>query len=90
VIGLSGEKHFQNYHRVLNHAVWSSLEASHILLGLLISTFASRDLKSQWLALAELDVADTHSVGKTSLGVTVSDCPKYLQRDFLLFQPKRD
>ena len=41
VMGLSGEKHFQNYHRVLNRAVWSSLEASHILLGLLISTFAS-------------------------------------------------
>jgi len=41
VMGLSGEKHFQNYHRVLNRAVWSSLEASHILLGLLISAFAS-------------------------------------------------
>jgi len=41
VMGLSGEKHFQNYHRVLNRAVWSSLEASRILLGLLISTFAS-------------------------------------------------
>jgi hypothetical protein len=34
VMGLSGEKHVQNYHRVLNRAVWSSLEASHILLGL--------------------------------------------------------
>ncbi len=41
-MGLSGKKHFQNYHRVLNRAVSSSLEASHILLGLLISTFASR------------------------------------------------
>ena len=41
VMGLSGEKHFQNYHRVLNRALWSSLEASHILLGLLISTFAN-------------------------------------------------
>jgi hypothetical protein len=40
VMGLSWEKHFQNYHRVFNRAVWSSLEASHILLGLLISTFA--------------------------------------------------
>jgi len=39
VMGLSWEKHFQNYHRVLNRAVWSSLEASHILLGLLINTF---------------------------------------------------
>jgi DDE superfamily endonuclease len=41
VMGLSGEKHFQNYHRVLSRAAWSSLEAGHILLGLLISTFAS-------------------------------------------------
>ncbi len=40
--GLSLEKHFQNYHRVLNRAKWSSLEASHILLGLLISAFAMR------------------------------------------------
>ena len=42
VMGLTGEKHFQNYHRVLNRAVWSSLEASHILLGLLINAFAMR------------------------------------------------
>jgi hypothetical protein len=41
VMGLSGEKHFQNYHRVLNRAIWSSLEASHILFGLLISAFAN-------------------------------------------------
>jgi hypothetical protein len=39
-MGLSGEKHFQNYHRVLNRAVWSSLEAGRILLGILISAFA--------------------------------------------------
>jgi hypothetical protein len=42
VMGLSQEVHFQNYHRVLNRAVWSSLEASRILLGLLVSTFARR------------------------------------------------
>src|SRR4030067_2915160 len=41
VMGLSCEKHFQNYHRVLNRAVWSSLEASRILLNLLVSVFAS-------------------------------------------------
>src|SRR5512140_1186286 len=40
VMGLSGEKHFQNYHRVFNRAVWSSREASRILLGLLINAFA--------------------------------------------------
>jgi hypothetical protein len=40
VMGLSWEKHFQNYHRVLNRAVWSSREASRILLGLLLNAFA--------------------------------------------------
>ena len=40
VTGLSLEKHFENYHRVMNRAKWSSLEASRILLGLLISAFA--------------------------------------------------
>ena len=40
VMGLSKERHFQTYHRVLNRAVWSSLEVSRILLGILISTFA--------------------------------------------------
>jgi len=41
-MGLSGEKHFQNFHRVLNRAVWSSREASRMLLGCLISAFAIR------------------------------------------------
>jgi hypothetical protein len=41
VMGLSQEKNFQNYHRVLNRAIWSSLEVSRVLLGILVSTFAS-------------------------------------------------
>jgi hypothetical protein len=40
VMGKSQDAHFQNYHRVLNRAVWSSLAAGQILLGLLISAFA--------------------------------------------------
>jgi hypothetical protein len=40
IMGLRWEKHFENYHRVLNRAVWSSLEASQILLGMLVSAFA--------------------------------------------------
>lgn len=40
VMGLSADKHFQNYHRVLNRAVWSSLAASRILLSLLVAAFA--------------------------------------------------
>lgn len=39
VMGLSREKHFQNYHRVLSRAVWSSLAGSRILLKLLIKAF---------------------------------------------------
>lgn len=39
VMGLSHEKHFQQFHRVLNRAVWSSLKCSQILLDLLIKTF---------------------------------------------------
>ena len=40
-IGLSQVSWFQNYHRVLNRAVWSPLAASRILLGLLVQAFAS-------------------------------------------------
>jgi hypothetical protein len=40
VMGLSAEKHFVNYHRVLQRAVWSSLAVSRTLLGLLIQAFA--------------------------------------------------
>ena len=40
IMGLSQEQHFQNYHRVLNRAVWSGLEISRVLLGLLLTTFA--------------------------------------------------
>ena len=37
VMGLSGERHFTNDHRVLNRATWSALRGSQILLGLLIT-----------------------------------------------------
>jgi hypothetical protein len=39
VMGLSGERHFTSYHHVLNRATWSALQASQILLGLLITCF---------------------------------------------------
>jgi DDE superfamily endonuclease len=39
-MGLKDEPHFQTYHRVLNRAVWSSRQASHILLLLLVQCFA--------------------------------------------------
>ena len=37
VRGLAMERHFTNYHRVLNRATWSALRGSQILLGLLIT-----------------------------------------------------
>ena len=40
VCGLAAEPRYQNYHRVLNRAAWSPLEASRHLLGLLLQTFA--------------------------------------------------
>lgn len=36
VMGLSGERRFERYHRVLNRARWSGLRGSQILLGLLV------------------------------------------------------
>ena len=41
VMGLSGEVHFENYHRVLSRAVWSSRHASRILLQLLLAAFVA-------------------------------------------------
>jgi DDE superfamily endonuclease len=39
VMGLSQDEQFQNYHRVLNRALWSGLAAGQVLLGLLVSAF---------------------------------------------------
>jgi hypothetical protein len=52
IMGLSQEQHFQNYHRVLNRAIWSGLEISRLLLGLLITTFA-------WCGDVVLGIDDT-------------------------------
>jgi hypothetical protein len=41
VLGLQHERQFQNYHRVLNRARWSSRELSRILLLLLVRTFVT-------------------------------------------------
>lgn len=40
VMGLHHESHFQNYHRVLNRAIWSSRQASRLLLQQLVKVFA--------------------------------------------------
>ena len=39
IMGLSQEQHFQNFHRVLNRAVWSNLALSASLLPVLLHTF---------------------------------------------------
>ena len=39
-MGLSGERNFQRYHRVLSRAVWSCRQASFILLRMLVAAFA--------------------------------------------------
>jgi DDE superfamily endonuclease len=39
ILGLSRERHFVNYHRVLSRARWSGREASRLLLGLLVARF---------------------------------------------------
>src|SRR5579884_3163553 len=43
VVGLSQERHFTNYHRVLNRDRWSSRALSRILLGLLLRAFMPAD-----------------------------------------------
>ena len=40
-MGLDSEKRFHRYHRVLSRARWSSLQASRILLGLLLERLSS-------------------------------------------------
>ena len=40
VMGLAHIRRFEQYHRVLNRAQWSSLAASRVLLGLLVAAFA--------------------------------------------------
>src|SRR6266542_1933444 len=43
VLGLSEERQFQNYHRVLNRATWSGLAVSRILLVALAGVFVPAD-----------------------------------------------
>lgn len=40
VMDKSDDRRFQNYHRVFNRAQWSTLQASRLLLRLLVSTLA--------------------------------------------------
>jgi hypothetical protein len=42
ITGLSRERQFTNYHRVLNRAVWDLRAAARLLLGLLVTAFVPR------------------------------------------------
>jgi hypothetical protein len=42
-VGRGDERHFTTYHRVLNHAIWSPLRLSRLLLTLLVATFQAKD-----------------------------------------------
>jgi hypothetical protein len=44
-MGLSDERHFSNYHQVLNRAVWSPRRMSEILLALLMKYLDSDETK---------------------------------------------
>jgi hypothetical protein len=39
IMGLESERHFQNFHRVLNRAQWSNREVSELLLAWLVTVF---------------------------------------------------
>jgi DDE superfamily endonuclease len=49
VTGNSQDKRFQNYHRVLNRARWSALQAAQVLLQMLVTTFAPRSELVIWI-----------------------------------------
>ena len=40
IVGLSHERHFTNYHRVLNRDVWSCLAAGRLRLGLIVAVIS--------------------------------------------------
>ena len=42
IMGLSQERHFTNYHRVLNRDAWSCLAAGQVLLALIVAIYPSR------------------------------------------------
>src|SRR5918995_5266506 len=57
IMGLSQERHFTNYHRVLNRDAWSCLAAGQVLLGLIIAV-----IPRDWpIALAADDTIERRS-----------------------------
>ena len=50
VMGLSQERQFQNFHRVLNRASWSSHAVSCVLLRLLVAAFVPAEARLPWVS----------------------------------------
>jgi DDE superfamily endonuclease len=71
IMGLSTEKQFQTYHRVLNRAAWSSWTLSRRLLGLLIQMFVSRGQSFVVWTIRSSDVGERRSRPKARFAVAI-------------------
>jgi hypothetical protein len=70
ISGLAQERHFVNYHRVLNRAVWSPRAASRLLLGHLIAAFAPEGP----VILGIDDAIERRRKRIAAMGITVIRC----------------
>src|SRR5579884_829501 len=74
VVGLSQERQFQLYHRVLNRASWSGLVVSRILLGLVVAAFLAAGAP---LVLAADETLERRSGPKiAALGRSATRCAR--------------
>jgi hypothetical protein len=71
-VGLMDERHHTTYHRVLNRAVWSPLQLSRILLGMIMDAFVTAD---QPLIIA-LDDTLERRFGRRTRGSTTMPCAR--------------
>ena len=75
-MGLDGFERFHRYHRVLSRVRWSSLEASRILLGLLLDAFVGEGrlivgIDETLEALAELQALTVGPFGQAVTGAAM-------------------
>jgi hypothetical protein len=84
VMGLSQERQFQNYHRVLNRAKWSSRSLNRILLRLLVRAFvpAERAIVLGRMTISSVDVA-SRSPPKASIVTRLLRASRFFQNQRL-------
>lgn len=70
VMGLSEERQFQNYHRVLNRARWSSLRVSRILLHLVVAAFVPAGAWCCWQPMKRWSGGAASTFGRRHTSVT--------------------